>query len=44
MGTQIGNTAKELGLVAGSAILTYFALGIGIFEPGYDHIEQAVAA
>lgn len=44
MGAQRRNAAKELGLIAGSAILTYFALGIGIFEPGHSHIEEAVAA
>lgn len=44
LGTRMGNTAKELGLIAGSAIRTYFALGSGMLETGYDHIEEAVAA
>lgn len=34
----------DLGLLAGSAVLAYFAFGAGLFEPQHDHIKEAVAA
>jgi hypothetical protein len=40
----MGNTAKELGLMAASAVLTFLALDSGMFDPSYDHIKAQVAA
>ena len=44
MGTRLGNATKELGIIAGSATIIYFALGSGMLEPEHSHIEEAVAA
>lgn len=41
---QKGNVAMELGLIAGTAILTFFVVGTGVFEPSYDKVKETVAA
>lgn len=43
-GNRFSDTAKELGLLAASAIVTFFVLDIGVFDPSYDHIKAGVAA
>ncbi len=43
-GIRVSDTAKELGLMAASAIATFFILDSGMFDPSYDHIKAGVAA
>lgn len=39
-----GNVAMELGLIAATAVLTFFVVGSGVFEPSYDDVKKTVAA
>ena len=43
-GNRFSDTAKELGLLAVSAIVTFFVLDSGTFDPSYDDIKAGVAA